>query len=186
MVADAVRGMDVQEALDVLKFMPQKAAFYIGKAVHSALANAREYKGEEKPDVDRLYVATLMVDGGPTIRRIRPRAYGRAHRKRRRTSHVVVVLLERTAETAPSRKSRAAAAHHVREHGKEGAPAAAEGKGASGEKKAPRKPRRLGVRKQEKYGARVKGEGHAKQQQEKATGEHRKTESGTKGGSKKK
>jgi len=187
LVADAVRGLDVQEAIDVLKFMPQKAALYIGKAVRSALANAREHKGEAKPDVDKLYVQTLMVDGGPTIKRIKPRAYGRAHRKRRRTSHVVVILAERPADLAPRRRARAAAgAHRVREPGPH--PKALEGEAAApAASTQPKKPRRLGFGRREKYDAKVKGDGQPKPpSKEKATVEHRKTESGTKGGSKKK
>jgi large subunit ribosomal protein L22 len=184
LVADAVRGLDVQEAIDALKFMPQKAALFIGKAVRSALANAREHKGEEKPDVDKLYVRTLMVDGGPTIKRIKPRAYGRAHRKRRRTSHIVVVLAERPADQAPRRRARTTA-HPVREPGPH--PQALEGEAAApAAPTKPKKPRRLGFGRREKYDAKVKGEKQPRAPKEKATGEHRKTESGTKGGSKKK
>jgi len=182
LVADAVRGMDVQEALDVLKFMPQKAALFISRAVHSALANAREHKGETKPDVDKLYIQSLAVDEGPIIRRIKPRAYGRAHRKRRRTSHIVVVLAERPAEKIITRRHRRTHLHPVREHETKH-----DEKGPEGAPEKPKKPRLFGTgKKRSQYGARVKAEGQPKQQKEKATGEHRKTESGTKGGSKKK
>ena len=95
LVADNVRGLDVQDALEILMFMPQKAAKIIYKTVASALANAEHVEGEEKPDVDRLYVRALTVDTGPTLKRISYRAYGRANRKRRRMSHVTVVLAER-------------------------------------------------------------------------------------------
>jgi large subunit ribosomal protein L22 len=95
LVADNVRGLDVQDALEMLMFMPQKAAKIIYKTVASALANAESVEGDEKPDVDRLYLKTLMIDTGPTLKRISYRAYGRANRKRRRMSHVTVVLAER-------------------------------------------------------------------------------------------
>jgi large subunit ribosomal protein L22 len=95
LVADNVRGLDVQDALETLMFMPQKAARVIYKTVASALANAEHVEGDDKPDVDRLYVKGLTVDAGPVLKRLSYRAYGRANRKRRRTSHVIVVLAER-------------------------------------------------------------------------------------------
>jgi large subunit ribosomal protein L22 len=95
LVADNVRGLDVQDALEILMFMPQKAAKVIYKTVASALANAEHIEGEEKPDVDRLYIKGVTVDTGPVLKRISYRAYGRANRKRRRTSHITVLLAER-------------------------------------------------------------------------------------------
>jgi len=140
LVANEVRGMDVQLAIDTLKFMPQKAALLISKAVRSALANARDYKGEDKPDVDQLYIRFISVDEGPTIRRMKARAYGRANRKRRRTSHITVVLAERTAEEL-ARSRRAAAARRVRVAPPKGGPGAVAEKPAA--KKAPVKKRAL-------------------------------------------
>jgi large subunit ribosomal protein L22 len=178
LVADVVRGLDVQDAIDTLKFMPQKAAPVISKAVRSALANAREHKGEEKPDVDKLFVKTLMVDEGPTLKRIKPRAYGRAHRIRRRTSHVFVVLAERTeAELAAAR---------VR-GGRGGKAAKAEAGKPAAERGAPAKPKKarfLGFKKKEdKYGAKVKGAGETP---EESAPESAKSERGSKRGRKKK
>ena len=90
LVADLIRGKDVDEALRVLKFTRKRSAPIIGKLISSALANA----GVSDPtvDVDELYVKTIFVDGGPTLRRFRPRAHGRANRILKRTSHITVEL----------------------------------------------------------------------------------------------
>ncbi len=188
LVAAAVRGMDVQDAIDVLKFLPQKAAPLVSKAVRSALANAREYKGDEKPDVDKLFLKSVVVDVGPTMKRIKPRAYGRAHRILRRTSHIMVVLAERSDEERAATRARGERRRRV---GRPGAPTEEPGKpteGAAEERGAapakPKKARFLGFKKKEdKYGAKVKGAGEAG---EKPAAEHRKTERGTKRGRKKK
>jgi len=92
LVVDLVRGKKVQDALNILKFSPQKAAAVVSKLVSSAVANA-EQKGVA--DVDRLYVKTIMVDQGPALRRFLPRAQGRATKIRKPTSHVTVVLDEK-------------------------------------------------------------------------------------------
>ncbi len=188
LVADVVRGLDVQDAIDLLKFMPQKAAPLVSKAVRSALANAREYKGDEKPDVDKLFLKSVVVDVGPTLKRIKPRAYGRAHRIRRRTSHIMVVLAERTEEELAAARARGEgrrkAAGRRTPKGEPGKPAegTAEERGAAPAK--PKKARFLGFKKKEdKYGARVKGAGEAP---EKPAAERRKAERGTKRGRKKK
>lgn len=183
LVADVVRGLDVQEAIDTLKFMPQKASLYVSKAVRSALANAREYKGDPKPDVDRLFVKAVAVDGGPTLKRIRPRAYGRAHRRLRRTSHIVVVLAERPGEEAARGRARGA------KRGKEepAVPKAAGAGAAEAGAEAPVKPKKarfLGFKKKEdRYDAPVKSGGESKG---KPAAERRKTERATKGRRKKK
>jgi large subunit ribosomal protein L22 len=90
LVADNVRGMPVGDALAMLKFTPNAAAKPLAKLLRSAVANA-ETKGGHV-DVDRLYVKTLTVDGGPKMRRFMPRAMGRAYRIEKRTSHVYVEL----------------------------------------------------------------------------------------------
>lgn len=97
LVADLVRGMDVEQALEVLAFTPKKTAPMMRKLIQSAVANAEfaAEKDEGSLDIDRLYVETVMVDGGPTLRRFRPRAQGRATRVLKRTSHITVVLDER-------------------------------------------------------------------------------------------
>ncbi|MBN2645264.1 MAG: 50S ribosomal protein L22 [Desulfuromonadaceae bacterium] len=92
LVVDMVRGKKVQEALNILRFSPQKPAAIVAALVKSAIANA-EQKGVA--DVDRLYVKTIMVDQGPALRRFIPRAQGRASRIRKPTSHVQVVLDEK-------------------------------------------------------------------------------------------
>lgn len=92
-VANVVRGMSVNEAMDVLKHMNKAAALPIYRVIKSALANATDLASEENPvDVDRLVVAAIRADEGPTMKRIRPRAQGRAYRVRKRTSHLYVEL----------------------------------------------------------------------------------------------
>jgi large subunit ribosomal protein L22 len=92
LVADAVRGMKVGEALNKLQFTPKKAAVLITKVINSAVANASQ---RPDVDVDQLYIKKAFVDGGPTLKRWRPRAMGRAYIIRKRTSHITVVLDER-------------------------------------------------------------------------------------------
>lgn len=92
LVADLVRGKGVQDALNTLKFSPQKAAGIVATLVSSAVANA-EQKGVS--DVDRLFVKTITVDGGPALKRFIPRAQGRATKIRKPTSHITVVLDEK-------------------------------------------------------------------------------------------
>jgi large subunit ribosomal protein L22 len=90
LVADLVRGKQVEEALAILKFTPKKAAPLIAKAIKSAVANAEE--NAEIRDVEKLKIAEIKIDGGPTWKRFLPRAYGRATLIRKRTSHITVVL----------------------------------------------------------------------------------------------
>ncbi|OEU48562.1 MAG: 50S ribosomal protein L22 [Desulfuromonadales bacterium C00003096] len=92
LVIDMVRGKGVQEALNILKFSPQKAAGIVATVVNSAVANA-EQKGVA--DVDRLLVKTIFVDQGPVLKRFMPRAQGRATKIRKPTSHITVVLDEK-------------------------------------------------------------------------------------------
>ncbi len=92
LVVDMIRGKGVQDALNALKFSPQKAAAIVSKLVSSAVANA-EQKGVG--DVDKLYVKTITVDQGPALKRFLPRAQGRATRIRKPTSHITVVLEEK-------------------------------------------------------------------------------------------
>lgn len=92
LVVDMVRGKDVQEALNILKFSPQRPADIVAKVMRSAVANA-EQKGIE--DVDRLFVKAVFVDQGPVLKRFMPRAQGRATKIRKPTSHITVVLDEK-------------------------------------------------------------------------------------------
>ncbi len=91
LVADVVRGMEVGSAITTLRFMPKKAARILRKVVESAVANADQ---NEAIDVDTLYVKDIFVDGGPMLKRFRPRAQGRATRILKRTSHVTVIVAE--------------------------------------------------------------------------------------------
>jgi large subunit ribosomal protein L22 len=92
LVVDMVRGKAVQEALNILKFSPQRPADVVAKLVRSAVANA-EQKGID--DVDRLFVKAVFVDQGPVLKRFMPRAQGRATKIRKPTSHITVVLDEK-------------------------------------------------------------------------------------------
>lgn len=93
LVADLVRGMDVGQAIEVLTFTRKKSATLIRKVVESALANAEhQYGSAQGFDVDALYVKSITVDGGPSLRRFRPRAMGRATPVKKYTSHISVVL----------------------------------------------------------------------------------------------
>ena len=91
LIADLVRGENAESAINNLRFMPKKAARIIRKLLESAVANASQ---NEAIDVDTLYVKTIFVDGGAMLKRIRPRAMGRASRILKRTSHITVVLDE--------------------------------------------------------------------------------------------
>jgi len=95
LIADLIRGRDVNEALNVLKFTPNRAAGMVRKALASAVANA----DEAEADVDLLFVETAFVDEGPTMRRWRPKDRGRAYPIRKRTSHITVVVEEATETT---------------------------------------------------------------------------------------
>ena len=91
LVADLVRGKSVENALNALRFMPKKGARIVRKVIEAALSNASQ---NEAIDVDTLYVKNIWIDGGPMLKRIRPRAMGRATRILKRTSHITVVLDE--------------------------------------------------------------------------------------------
>ena len=92
LVADMIRGMDVQEALDVLQFTKKAAAEPIRKLLLSAINNwEQKHEGESVEDAN-LYIKEIRVDGAGMLKRIRPRAQGRAFLIRRRLSHVTIVL----------------------------------------------------------------------------------------------
>ena len=91
LIADLVRGENAETAINNLRFMPKKGARIIRKLIESAVANASQ---NEAIDIDTLYVKTIFVDGGPMLKRIRPRAMGRASRILKRTSHITIVLDE--------------------------------------------------------------------------------------------
>lgn len=94
LVADLVRGMDVPDAIETLSFTRKKSAPMVRKLIESAVANAEHSAEKSKSDldIDDLFVKTIFVDAGPTLRRFRPRAQGRATQILKQTSHITVVL----------------------------------------------------------------------------------------------
>ncbi|REJ84358.1 MAG: 50S ribosomal protein L22 [Acidobacteria bacterium] len=98
LVADMIRGKDVQEAANLLQVTKKHAARPMEKLLRSAIANAENR--DEMVDVDALYVKEIYVDPGPTIKRIRPRAQGRAYRILKRQSHITIKLDSRRESAA--------------------------------------------------------------------------------------
>ncbi len=91
LVADQIRGLPVEQALDILAFSKKKGADLMKKVLDSAIANAENNEGA---DIDELKVAAVFVDEGPTMKRIRARAKGRATRILKRTSHITVTVAD--------------------------------------------------------------------------------------------
>jgi large subunit ribosomal protein L22 len=91
LVADQVRGMRVEEALNLLEFSPKKAAHMVKKLLDSAIANAENNEGA---DVDELKVSSIFVDEGMTMKRLRPRAKGRADRILKRSCHITIKVAD--------------------------------------------------------------------------------------------
>ena len=91
-VLDAIRGKDVQTALAILEYNPRYASGLVKKLLQSAIANAENNNGMNP---DNLYVAECYANAGPTMKRVHPRAQGRAYRILKRTSHITVVLDEK-------------------------------------------------------------------------------------------
>lgn len=91
LVARNIKGLPVEDAMNILRFTPKKAARMISKVLHSAVANAEQLPGV---DVDSLVVKQVVIDEGPTMKRIMPRAMGRANRILKRTAHITVVVEE--------------------------------------------------------------------------------------------
>ncbi|MEH6580909.1 MAG: 50S ribosomal protein L22 [Halioglobus sp.] len=91
LVADQVRGMAVEDALTLLEFSPKKAAHLVKKVLDSAIANAENNEGA---DVDELKVSSIYVDEGMTMKRLRPRAKGRADRILKRSCHITVKVAD--------------------------------------------------------------------------------------------
>jgi len=92
LIADQIRGLPVEQALDVLTFSKKKGAAIMKKVLNSAIANAENNEGA---DIDELKVSMAMVDEGPTMKRIRPRAKGRAARILKRTSHITLAVSDK-------------------------------------------------------------------------------------------
>ena len=92
LVADQIRGKSVEEALELLTFSPKKGAAIIKKVLNSAIANAEHNEGV---DIDELRVSSIYVDGGMTMKRIMPRAKGRADRILKRSCHITVKVADK-------------------------------------------------------------------------------------------
>ena len=104
-VIDLVRGKSVSDALDILRWAPQAASEPVAKVIASAAANAQN---NHAMDPDSLVVAVAIADEGPTLKRIRPRAQGRAFRINKRTSHITVEVTEVSSSTELAQRSRKA------------------------------------------------------------------------------
>ena len=92
LVADLIRGKSIGEAIAILRLTPKVATEAVEKVVKSAVANAEH---NNKMNVDELFISEIRVDEGPTLKRFRPRAQGRASRINKRTSHIVVTVSEK-------------------------------------------------------------------------------------------
>ena len=103
-VIDLVRGMSAVQAIDVLRFDVHAASEPIGKVLASAIANAEHNQSLQRDD---LYISQAYVDEGPTLKRFRPRAQGRAYRIRKRTSHITIVVQSVLADSAATSTSKA-------------------------------------------------------------------------------
>jgi large subunit ribosomal protein L22 len=121
-VIDLVRGKSVEQALDILRWAPQQASEPVAKVIASAAANAQNNDGL---DPSTLVVAAIYADEGPTAKRIRPRAQGRAYRIRKRTSHITVIVESRPAKDGRGRGASGATASAARARRAQGSKAAA-------------------------------------------------------------
>ena len=92
LVADQIRGLPVEKALEILAFSPKKGSAIVKKVLESAIANAEHNEGA---DVDELKVGRVFVDEGPTLKRLHARAKGRANRILKRTSHITVMVADK-------------------------------------------------------------------------------------------
>lgn len=92
LVLDTIRGKNVNDALAILKFTPNRAAGIIEKVLKSAIANAENNNGMDR---DNLYIAKAVADQGPMLKRLLPRAMGRSNIIRKKTSHITVIVKER-------------------------------------------------------------------------------------------
>jgi large subunit ribosomal protein L22 len=111
-VADLIRGKNVSSALQQLAYVEKRAAEPVAKLLRSAVANA-EIASKNQVDVDRLWVTSLMVDQGPSLRRFMPRAMGRAFKILKKTSHIALTISDEAApkkkRVKPARKAKTAA-----------------------------------------------------------------------------
>ncbi len=92
LVVDSIRGMEVNKALDVLRYLPQEASGRVEKLLLSAIANWQAKNEGERLDENKLYVKSITVDSGRILKRLRPAPQGRAHRIRKRSNHVTIYV----------------------------------------------------------------------------------------------
>ncbi|VFP84179.1 50S ribosomal protein L22 [Candidatus Erwinia haradaeae] len=93
LVANLIRGKKVSKALDILRYTNKKAAVLVQKVLESAIANAEHNDGA---DIDKLRITKIFIDEGPSMKRIMPRAKGRADRILKRTSHITLAVSDRS------------------------------------------------------------------------------------------
>lgn len=98
LIADLVRGQQVDVAMTKLKFVNKGAAQIVSKVIGSAAANLRDRFEDEPLDNEDLVIRSIMIDGGPTLKRIQPASRGRAHPIRKHTSHITVVVSKKDVE----------------------------------------------------------------------------------------
>lgn len=99
LVADMVRGMEVNRALDVLRFSPKEASTRVEKLLLSAIANWQAKNEGQRLEESALYVKEIKVDSARILKRLRPAPQGRAHRIKKRSNHVTILLGSKTAES---------------------------------------------------------------------------------------
>lgn len=95
-VAELIKGAGVEEALNILDYTPKYAALLLAGTLKSAVANALNIEGTSKLKAEDLRIKDIFVDGGPTMKRIRPASMGRAYRIRKRSCHLTVVVENKT------------------------------------------------------------------------------------------
>ena len=106
LVADMVRGRKVNEALNILKFESKSGAAKLEKLLLSAIANWQELNEDERLEEADLFIKEIRVDGGRTLKRLRPAPQGRAHRIRKRSNHVTLVVDSRNGEDALEKENQ--------------------------------------------------------------------------------
>jgi large subunit ribosomal protein L22 len=109
LLADLIRGMEVDKALGVLQFNPKHPAVPLYKLLKSAINNWEQKNSDAKVEDAGLIVKTIMVDGGRVIRRMRPAPQGRGYRIRKRSNHVTLVVDSKTEKTIKAKKEKAVA-----------------------------------------------------------------------------
>src|SRR3954468_3040180 len=130
-VLDLIRGKEVQQALEILQFVERDAAIVIRKCLASAMANAEH---NDQIDSNELYVSACYADEGPTLKRWRPRARGRATRIRKRTCHITIIVSRLTEEQLERRRRREEASPAAAGRGRRRSQALAQSRASRGAK----------------------------------------------------